>query len=179
MPKPSAAELQAAAKALDLTGFEYEVVLDTTLGQIRLQLDSAVAPGHVRNMVALAESGYYDGGCFHRIIKGFMIQGGCPEGTGTGGPGYKIPAEFNKTPHDAGVLSMARTGDPNSAGSQFFICLERVTHLDNQYTAFGRTADEDSLDVVKAIGSVRTGGNDRPAEPVTIKKATVVKTPKK
>jgi peptidyl-prolyl cis-trans isomerase B (cyclophilin B) len=179
MPKPSAAELQAAAKALDLTGFEYEVVLDTTLGQIRLQLDSAVAPGHVRNMVALAESGYYDGGCFHRIIKGFMIQGGCPEGTGTGGPGYKIPAEFNKTPHEAGVLSMARTGDPNSAGSQFFICLERVTHLDNQYTAFGRTADAASLDVVKAIGSVRTGGNDRPAEPVIIKKATVVKTPKK
>jgi peptidyl-prolyl cis-trans isomerase B (cyclophilin B) len=179
MPKPSAAELQAAAKALDLTGFEYEIVLDTTLGQIRLQLDSAVAPGHVRNMVALAESGYYDGGCFHRIIKGFMIQGGCPEGTGTGGPGYKIPAEFNKTPHEAGVLSMARTGDPNSAGSQFFICLERVTHLDNQYTAFGRTADAASLDVVKAIGSVRTGGNDRPAEPVIIKKATVVKTPKK
>jgi peptidyl-prolyl cis-trans isomerase B (cyclophilin B) len=179
MPKPSAAELQAAAKALDLTGFEYEVVLDTTLGQIRLQLDSAVAPGHVRNMVALAESGYYDGGCFHRIIKGFMIQGGCPEGTGTGGPGYKIPAEFNKTSHEAGVLSMARTGDPNSAGSQFFICLERVTHLDNQYTAFGRTADAASLDVVKAIGSVRTGGNDRPAEPVIIKKATVVKTPKK
>ena len=179
MPKPSAAELQAAAKALDLTGFEYEVVLDTTLGQIRLQLDSAVAPGHVRNMVALAESGYYDGGCFHRIIKGFMIQGGCPEGTGTGGPGYKIPAEFNKTPHEAGVLSMARTGDPNSAGSQFFICLERVTHLDNQYTAFGRTADAASLDVVKAIGSVRTGGNDRPAEPVIIKKAPVVKTPTK
>ena len=179
MPKPSAAELQAAAKALDLTDFEYEVVLDTTLGQIRLQLDSAVAPGHVRNMVALAESGYYDGGCFHRIIKGFMIQGGCPEGTGTGGPGYKIPAEFNKTPHEAGVLSMARTGDPNSAGSQFFICLERVSHLDNQYTAFGRTADAASLDVVKAIGSVRTGGNDRPAEPVIIKKATVVKTPKK
>ena len=179
MPKPSAAELQAAAKALDLTGFEYEVVLDTTLGQIRLQLDSAVAPGHVRNMVALAESGYYDGGCFHRIIKGFMIQGGCPEGTGTGGPGYKIPAEFNKTPHEAGVLSMARTGDPNSAGSQFFICLERVTHLDNQYTAFGRTADAASLDVVKAIGSVRCGGNDRPAEPVIIKKATVVKTPTK
>lgn len=178
MPKPSAAELQAAAKALDLIGFEYEVVLDTTLGQIRLQLDSAVAPGHVRNMVALAESGYYDGGCFHRIIRGFMIQGGCPEGTGTGGPGYKIPAEFNKTPHEAGVLSMARTGDPNSAGSQFFICLERVTHLDNQYTAFGRTADAASLDVVKAIGSVRTGGNDRPAEPVIIKKATVVKTPK-
>jgi peptidyl-prolyl cis-trans isomerase B (cyclophilin B) len=179
MPKPSPAELQAAAKAVDLDGFDYEVTLDTTLGKIRLKLDAAVAPGHVRNMVALAESGYYDGGCFHRIIKGFMIQGGCPEGTGTGGPGYKIPAEFNKTPHEPGVLSMARTNDPNSAGSQFFICLERVPHLDNQYTAFGRTADAASLDVVKAIGSVRTGANDKPAERVTITKVTVTKTPKK
>jgi peptidyl-prolyl cis-trans isomerase B (cyclophilin B) len=179
MAKPSPADLQAAAKAVDLAGFDYEVALDTSLGEIRLKLDPAVAPGHVRNMVALAESGYYDGGCFHRIIKGFMIQGGCPEGTGTGGPGYKIPAEFNKTPHEPGVLSMARTSDPNSAGSQFFICLERVPHLDNQYTAFGRTADAASLDVVKAIGSVRTGAGDRPTEPVIIKKATVTRTPKK
>jgi peptidyl-prolyl cis-trans isomerase B (cyclophilin B) len=178
MPKPTPAQLQAAAKALDLDGFDYEVVLDTSVGQIRLKLDSKVAPGHVRNMVALAESGYYDGGCFHRIIKGFMIQGGCPEGTGTGGPGYKIPAEFNATPHEPGVLSMARTNDPNSAGSQFFICLERVPHLDRQYTAFGRTADDASLQVVKSIGSVRTGASDRPVEPVVIKKATVVKTPK-
>jgi len=179
MPKPSAAELQAAAKAVDVAGFDYELTLDTTLGQIRLALDPAVAPGHVKNIVALAQSGYYDGGCFHRIIKGFMIQGGCPEGTGTGGPGYKIPAEFNKTTHEPGVLSMARTSDPNSAGSQFFICLERVPHLDNQYTAFGKTADAASLDVVKAIGSVRTGGGDRPVEAVVIKKATITKTPKK
>jgi len=178
MPKPSAAELQAAAKALDLDGFDYEITLDTTLGPIRLKLDSASAPGHVRNMVALAQSGYYDGVTFHRIIKGFMIQGGCPEGTGTGGPGYKIKAEFNPTLHEPGVLSMARTSDPNSAGSQFFICLERVPHLDNQYTAFGRTADAASLDVVRAIGTVRTGANDRPVEPVVIKKATVTKTPK-
>jgi peptidyl-prolyl cis-trans isomerase B (cyclophilin B) len=178
MPKPSAAELQAAAKALDLDGFDYEITLDTTLGPIRLKLDPKVAPGHVRNMVALAQSGYYDGVPFHRIIKGFMIQGGCPEGTGTGGPGYKIKAEFNSTPHEPGVLSMARTGDPNSAGSQFFICLERVPHLDNQYTAFGRTADAASLDVVRAIGSVRTGANDRPVEPVVIKQATVTKTAK-
>ena len=178
MPKPSAAELQAAAKALDLDGFDYEITLDTTLGPIRLKLDSASAPGHVRNMVALAQSGYYDGVTFHRIIKGFMIQGGCPEGTGTGGPGYKIKAEFNPTPHEPGVLSMARTSDPYSAGSQFFICLERVPHLDNQYTAFGRTADAASLDVVRAIGTVRTGANDRPVEPVVIKKATVTKTPK-
>jgi peptidyl-prolyl cis-trans isomerase B (cyclophilin B) len=107
-----------------------------------------------------------------------MIQGGCPQGTGTGGPGYTIPAEFNRTQHEPGVLSMARTSDPNSAGSQFFICLERVPHLDNQYTAFGRTADAASLEVVKAIGVVRTGGGDRPVEPVTIKKVTVSKKPK-
>ena len=179
MPKPSPADLQKAAKAVDLDGFDYHVTLDTTAGTIRLDLDAKNAPGHVRNMVALAESGFYDGVGFHRIIKGFMIQGGCPEGTGTGGPGYKIPAEFNKTPHEPGVLSMARTNDPNSAGSQFFICLERVPHLDNQYTAFGRTADAESLAVVKAIGEVRTGAGDRPVQPVVINKATVTKTPKR
>jgi len=179
MPKPSPADLQKAAKAVDVDGFNYQVTLDTTAGTIRLDLDANNAPGHVRNLVALAESGFYDGVGFHRIIKGFMIQGGCPEGTGTGGPGYKIPAEFNKTPHEPGVLSMARTNDPNSAGSQFFICLERVPHLDNQYTAFGRTADAESLAVVKAIGDVRTGAGDRPVQPVVINKATVTKTPKR
>ena len=178
MPKPSAAELQKAAQAVDVDRFTYELTLDTSAGPIRLALDATSAPGHVRNIVALAESGFYDGGCFHRIIKGFMIQGGCPEGTGTGGPGYKIPAEFNATPHEPGVLSMARTNDPNSAGSQFFICLERVPHLDRQYTAFGRTADAASLAVVKAIGNVPTGSGDRPVEPVVIKKATVTKTAK-
>jgi peptidyl-prolyl cis-trans isomerase B (cyclophilin B) len=178
MPKPSAAELQKAAQAVDLDRFTYELTLDTSAGPIRLALDATSAPGHVRNIVALAESGFYDGGCFHRIIKGFMIQGGCPEGTGTGGPGYKIPAEFNATPHEPGVLSMARTNDPNSAGSQFFICLEKVPHLDRQYTAFGRAADAASLDVVRAIGTVRTGAGDRPVEPVTIRKATVTRAAK-
>ena len=178
MAKPSAAELQKASAAVDVQGFKYEVLLDTSAGPIRLALDAAAAPGHVKNMVALAESGFYDGVTFHRVIKGFMIQGGCPEGTGTGGPGYKIKAEFNKTPHEPGVLSMARTNDPNSAGSQFFICLERVPHLDNQYTAFGKTADAASLDVVKAIGNVATGAQDRPVTPVVIKKATVTKTAK-
>ena len=178
MAKPSAAELQKASAAVDVQGFKYEVLLDTSAGPIRLALDAAAAPGHVKNMVALAENGFYDGVTFHRVIKGFMIQGGCPEGTGTGGPGYKIKAEFNKTPHEPGVLSMARTNDPNSAGSQFFICLERVPHLDNQYTAFGKTADAASLDVVKAIGNVATGAQDRPVTPVVIKKATVTKTAK-
>jgi cyclophilin family peptidyl-prolyl cis-trans isomerase len=178
MPKPSAADLQKAAKAVDLATHDYEVTLDTSAGPIRLVLDADAAPGHVRNMVALAESGFYDGGCFHRIIKGFMIQGGCPQGTGTGGPGYTIPAEFNRTPHEPGVLSMARTNDPDSAGSQFFICLEKVPHLDRQYTAFGRAADQASLDVVKAIGGVRTGAQDRPMDRVEIRKATVAKKPK-
>lgn len=179
MPKPSAAVLQKASREVDLDGFDYEITLETSLGKIRLALDSALAPGHVRNMVALAESGFYDGGSFHRIIKGFMIQGGCPQGTGTGGPGYTIPAEFNATPHEPGVLSMARTSDPDSAGSQFFICLERVTHLDRGYTAFGRTADAESLAVVQTIGNVRTGAQDRPAPPVVIEKATVTRIPKR
>jgi len=179
MPKPNAAALQKAAENVDLEGFTYQLTLDTSMGPIRLDLDSRSAPGHVRNIVALAENGFYDGTGFHRIIKGFMIQGGCPEGTGTGGPGYRIPAEFNATPHEPGVLSMARTNDPNSAGSQFFVCLERVPHLDRQYTAFGRTADEESLGVVRAIGGVATGAADRPREPVTIRKATVTRLPAK
>ena len=174
----SPADLKKAAAALDLDSNNYEVTLETTAGPIRLTLDAAVAPGHVRNFVALAQSGFYDSGCFHRIIKGFMIQGGSPDGNGMGGPGYTIPAEFNATPHEPGVLSMARTNDPNSAGSQFFICLEKVPHLDNQYTAFGRTADEASLNVVKAIGNVATDGRDSPREPVGILEVKVTATPK-
>jgi cyclophilin family peptidyl-prolyl cis-trans isomerase len=116
---------------------------------------------------------------FHRVIKGFMIQGGCPKGDGTGGPGYTIRAEFNNTPHEAGVLSMARTNDPDSAGSQFFICLERTPHLDRQYSAFGRTADEESLATVKAIGNVATSRGDRPVEDVAVRKVTVTESPKK
>jgi peptidyl-prolyl cis-trans isomerase B (cyclophilin B) len=172
------AEVDAAQKTLDFKKNKYQLVLDTTMGKITLDMLSDVAPGHCSNMLGLAKIGYYNGLGFHRIIKRFMIQGGCPEGTGTGGPGYTIKAEFNPTTHEPGVLSMARTSDPNSAGSQFFICLERVPHLDNQYTAFGRTADADSLAVVKAIGEVATDGNDRPKKPVRIKTAEVVETPK-
>jgi peptidyl-prolyl cis-trans isomerase B (cyclophilin B) len=131
----------------------------------------------VKNFVGLAQIGFYDNVIFHRVIAGFMIQGGCPQGTGTGGPGYQIKAEFNSTPHVPGVLSMARTGDPNSAGSQFFICLEKYPSLDRQYTAFGKVADEESMKTVQAIGAVKTS-SDRPVEKVTIKKATVKATPK-
>ncbi len=178
MAKNRKAEVEAAQKGLDFKTKKYQIELDTSLGKITLDMLPDVAPGHVRNMLALAKIGYYDGLGFHRIIKGFMIQGGCPEGSGSGGPGYTIPAEFNATKHEAGVVSMARTSDPNSAGSQFFICLETTPHLDRQYTAFGRTADAGSLAVVKAIGNAKTGANDRPASPVTIKSAKVIESPK-
>jgi peptidyl-prolyl cis-trans isomerase B (cyclophilin B) len=172
-------EKVAAAQAkIDLAKINYAVELQTNKGPIRLTLFPDVAPGHVKNFVALAQIGFYNGVAFHRIIKGFMIQGGCPQGTGTGGPGYQIKAEFNKTPHEVGVLSMARTNDPNSAGSQFFICLGRHTHLDGQYTAFGKTTDEESMSTVKAIGSVATLPGDKPREPVVIQKVTVTETAK-
>jgi peptidyl-prolyl cis-trans isomerase B (cyclophilin B) len=172
------AEVDAAVKDVDFSKNKYQIELDTTAGKVTLDLNPDVAPGHCKNMIGLAKIGYYDGVLFHRIIKGFMIQGGCPLGTGTGGPGYTIKAEFNTTPHDAGVLSMARTSDPNSAGSQFFICLGKHTHLDRQYTAFGKTADEASLAVVRKIGEVKTDRNDRPVSDVTIKTARVVETAK-
>ncbi len=178
MAKNRKAEVEAAQKTLDFAKKKYQLVLDTTLGKITLDMLPDVAPGHVRNMLGLAKIGYYDGLAFHRVIPGFMVQGGCPEGTGTGGPGYQISAEFNATKHDPGVLSMARTSDPDSAGSQFFLMLEKSTHLDNQYTAFGRAADEASLKVIRAIGAVKTGANDRPAKAVSIKTAKVIETPK-
>lgn len=172
------AEVDAALADVDFDTNIYQVVLDTNKGAIICDLFPDVAPGHCRNIIGLTKIGYYDGLIFHRIIKGFMIQGGCPNGQGTGGPGYTIPAEFNDRPHDPGVLSMARTSDPDSAGSQFFICLERTPHLDGQYTAFGKAADDASLAVVKQIGEVATGAQDRPHDDVVIQAATVVVTPK-
>ncbi|MBS0261005.1 MAG: peptidylprolyl isomerase [Planctomycetes bacterium] len=178
MAKNRQAEVEAAAKDIDFAKHKYQIELDTTLGKITLDMYPDVAPGHCKNMLSLAKIGYYDGLIFHRVISGFMIQGGCPDGTGTGGPGYTIRAEFNATSHVPGVLSMARTNDPNSAGSQFFICLEKVPHLDRQYTAFGKTADEGSLQVVKKIGATPTSRGDRPVTDVKIQKATVLATPK-
>ena len=156
----------------------YQVRFETSLGNIELEMYPDVAPGHCKNLIALVKAGFYDNLSFHRVIKGFMIQGGCPEGTGIGGPGYTIDAEFNNIKHEAGVLSMARTMDPNSAGSQFFLCLETVPHLDNQYTVFGKAKDEASIAVIKAIGDVATGFQDKPVEAVVIKKAEVTEVAK-
>lgn len=167
------AEVDAAVADVDFENKKYQIQLSTTMGDIHLNLDAAVAPGHCNNMIGLARIGFYDGLIFHRIIDGFMIQGGCPDGNGMGGPGYNIDAEFNDTVHEVGVLSMARSSNPNSAGSQFFVCLGAHSHLDGQYTAFGKATDE-TLDVVKKIGDVQTAGSDRPIEDVKINKATVV-----
>ena len=174
MAKSVKPQVDAAVAELGDDLSKYQVVLKTSEGDIRLELLPGVAPGHVKNFLGLAKTGFYDGGCFHRVIGDFMIQGGCPEGSGMGGPGYNIDAEFNATPHEPGVLSMARSQSPNSAGSQFFICLAKHRHLDGQYTAFGKTADQASLDVVKKIGGVPTGSNDKPRTRVEIKSAEVV-----
>ena len=148
-------------------------------GTIEVELDREHAPLTVDNFVKLAEKGFYKGLTFHRVIKGFMIQGGCPKGDGTGGPGYCIKGEFaangvnNPISHKRGVISMARAMDPNSAGSQFFIMHKDGDFLDGQYAAFGRVIS--GIEVVDAIASVRTSPNDRPLETVVIKDIRIEK----
>lgn len=135
------------------------------------------APETVENFVKLVEEGFYDGLTFHRVIPGFMIQGGCPLGNGTGGPGHTIKGEFlsngfnNDLRHERGVLSMARTMDPNSAGSQFFIMVAAAPHLDGEYAGFGKITE--GMEAADKIVSVKTGVNDKPKEPQVIKKVTV------
>ncbi len=140
-------------------------VIKTTEGEMVLAFWPDVAPKTVANFKKLAKQGFYDGTAFHRVIKGFMIQGGDPNtkdpakeaAAGTGGPGYTIPAEFNDHKHVRGVLSMARTSDPNSGGSQFFICLAPASHLDHQYTAFGKLIKGD--EVLGKIGDTAVAGS--------------------
>ncbi len=149
-------------------------ILNTSAGRMVLEFWPDVAPGHVKNFLDLSRKGFYNGTCFHRVIKGFMIQGGDPltkddskqDHWGTGGPGYKIDAEFNDKPHTRGVLSMARSQNPNSAGSQFFICHGDPRFLDRQYTAFGRLISGD--DVLEKIATSPTHPGDRPVEKITL-----------
>ena len=144
---------------------------------MKAELYPDIAPATVKNFTDLAGKGFYNGLIFHRVIPGFMIQGGDPEGTGMGGPGYTIKGEFtsngfrNDLKHTRGVLSMARAMDPNSAGSQFFIMHEDSPHLDGQYAAFGKIIE--GIEVVDKIASVRTDYNDRPLEPQQIEFMTV------
>jgi peptidyl-prolyl cis-trans isomerase B (cyclophilin B) len=156
----------------DLTGITAD--LETTAGKMTLEFLPEKAPGHVKNFVDLAEKGFYDGTVFHRVIPGFMIQGGCPQGSGMGGPGYTIDAEFNDVHHARGVLSMARAQDPNSAGSQFFICHGDAGFLDRQYTAFGRLIEgDDTLDAIATAETHPGGEGSKPIDPVKIIKVTV------
>lgn len=141
------------------------------------ELYPEIAPNTVNNFISLVKKGFYDGLTFHRVIPGFMIQGGCPEGTGMGGPGYSIKGEFaqngfeNNLMHTPGVLSMARSMMPNSAGSQFFIMHAAAPHLDGSYAAFGKITE--GLDVVDEIAKVQTDWSDKPMQPQVIAKMTV------
>ena len=146
-------------------------------GIIKAELYPQVAPNSVNNFISLIQKGFYDGLIFHRVIPGFMIQGGCPDGTGMGGPGYSIKGEFaqngfaNDLKHDRGVLSMARAMHPISAGSQFFIMVEQATHLDGQYAAFGKVIE--GMEVADEIVSAKRDWNDRPRADQRMKKVTV------
>ncbi|MFV0502536.1 MAG: peptidylprolyl isomerase [Lachnospirales bacterium] len=145
--------------------------------EIKAELYSEIAPNTVKNFVSLVNKGFYNGLSFHRVIKGFMIQGGCPEGTGMGGPGYGIKGEFaingfeNSLLHDRGVLSMARSMMPDSAGSQFFIMHQNSPHLDGQYAAFGKVTE--GMEYVDAIAEVETDYSDIPMEPCVMLELTV------
>lgn len=144
---------------------------------IKVELYPDVAPNTVNNFISLVQKGFYDGTIFHRVIPGFMIQGGDPEGTGMGGPGYGIKGEFsqngfkNDLKHTKGVISMARSMDPNSAGSQFFIMVADSPHLDGAYAAFGKITE--GQDAADEIVSVPKGAQDRPKDPPVMKKVTV------
>ncbi len=145
--------------------------------KIKIELDPQAAPITCENFEKLVSDGFYDGLTFHRVISGFMIQGGCPLGTGTGGPGHTIKGEFKSNGHDnpikhtRGVISMARSMMPNSAGSQFFIMHKDAPHLDGQYAAFGRVVE--GIEVVDEIATVDTDYSDKPTTPVIIKKVTI------
>ena len=148
-------------------------------GVIKVELDPSAAPKTVENFESLVEKGFYDGLIFHRVIPGFMIQGGCPEGTGMGGPGHHIVGEFaangfdNPIKHTRGVISMARSMNPNSAGSQFFIMHKDAPHLDGQYAAFGRVVE--GMEVVDEIASIPTDWMDRPMTDMVMKRVYIEK----
>jgi len=142
-------------------------VLETRFGNITLKFFPDVAPIHVKNFLELAKKGFYNNTIFHRVIPGFMIQGGDPSGNGTGGPGYTIKAEFNERPHKRGTLSMARTNMPDTAGSQFFICVADRPDLDRQYTVFGEVVS--GMDVVDKIVSQPRNRMDKPNERIEMK----------
>jgi len=173
-PPPAAPAAKPLETAVSTTSNTTPVaVFETSMGTFKFAFLMDKAPNTCSNFITLANKGFYTNLVFHRVIDGFMIQGGCPKGDGTGGPGYQIKAEFNDTKHVPGVVSMARSSDPNSAGSQFFICVGVASHLDGQYTAFGKVTE--GYDVVQKISKVPVGGPQRstPLQKVVINKVTI------
>jgi peptidyl-prolyl cis-trans isomerase B (cyclophilin B) len=159
---------------------ETTAIIETKFGNIELRFFPDVAPEHVNNFIELAKKGFYDGTTFHRVIPGFMIQGGDPNSKdadkskhGMGGPGHTIKAEFNEKPHKRGALSMARSAQPDSAGSQFFICVADANFLDRQYSVFGEVVS--GIEAVDAIVSQPRDGNDNPLERIEMKVSVVEK----
>jgi len=177
-------ETEKESDKVELKPSEEVVVLETEKGTMVVTFFDEKAPGHAKNFKKLSKEGFYDGTKFHRVIKGFMIQGGDPNTKkgdprtwGTGNPGYTIDAEFNDIKHEKGILSMARSQDPNSAGSQFFIVHGRAQHLDGQYTAFGKLVEGlDTLDKIATaeVKAAPSGEPSMPVEPVTLKTAKVM-----
>jgi peptidyl-prolyl cis-trans isomerase A (cyclophilin A) len=146
---------------------------ETTLGTFRIELSEDKAPITTKNFIDLAQKGFYNGVIFHRVIDGFMIQGGCPDGTGRGGPGYTIKDEFHKDLRHSseGILSMANTGRPDTGGSQFFITLGPMPHLDGHHAVFGKVVE--GMDVVRKIGKTQTGAENRPVKDVMISRLEI------
>ena len=165
-------EVRTPPKELPVATIEFK-----DFGSVDIELYPHIAPNTVNNFISLANSGFYDGLTFHRIIKDFMIQGGDPDGTGMGGPGYSIKGEFtnnkfeNDLAHTEGVISMARSQSKNSAGSQFFIVTKDVPHLDGQYASFGKVIN--GMDIIHEIENVETDGNDKPIKNVIIESVKV------
>lgn len=150
-------------------------VIKTSRGTIKFKFYPENAPRTVENFVNLAQKGFYNGSPFHRIVKDFVIQTGSPDGSPGGGPGYTIPAEFNQRSHVEGTVAMARANDPNSGGSQFYICVRPQPPLDGKYTVFGQVVE--GMDVVKKIAEVETDQNDRPVKPIAIETVTIEQAP--
>jgi peptidyl-prolyl cis-trans isomerase B (cyclophilin B) len=171
--------MQAAETGLDFLKMpagelvQFHVVMDTNQGEMEVEFWPDVAPEHVRNFLDLAYTGFYDKKTFHRVIKGFMIQGGCPQGSGMGDGPRKLKAEFSARKHTKGVLSMARSSNPNSASCQFFVMHADSPHLDGQYSAFGKLVR--GVETLDKIGGTRVGGNDKPLATQMINKMTVVR----
>lgn len=166
--------MSAAAPSLFIEGILMPAemaTIETSQGTIEVELWPDKAPNHIENFKKLAADGFYDGLKFHRVIPDFMIQTGCPDGTGMGGPGWNVDAEFNDASFTKGTLGMARSSEPNSAGSQFFVCVADCDWLDGEYTAFGTVTS--GQEVADAIAAVPRGPNDRPREDIVMERVIV------